>query len=71
MARKRAGADMVLDVRNVKKRYVRYEDGKEYYGIGRTKFIELAHEAHAVMKVDRLALVDCEVFENFMRSFLN
>ncbi len=51
------------------KKYVRYKEGAELYSIGLTKFQELAHEAHAVIKVDKIALVNCEKFEEFLESF--
>ena len=39
------------------------------YSIGLTKFQELAKEAHATIKVDKLVLVDCQKFEEFLESF--
>ena len=39
------------------------------YSIGMTKFQELAKEAGAVYKVDKLALVNCEIFEKFLETF--
>jgi len=59
----------ILKARELQSKYIRYADCKKLYGIGRTKFIQLANEAHAVIKVDRLALVDRECFERYMESF--
>ena len=39
------------------------------YSIGLTKFQELAKEARATIKVDKLVLVDCQKFEEFLESF--
>ena len=40
------------------KKFVRYEEGAELYSIGRTRFMQYAHEAHAVIKIDNICLVD-------------
>ena len=51
------------------KRFVRYKEGAEMYSIGLTKFQELAKEAKATIKVDKLVLVDCVKFEKFLDGF--
>lgn len=51
------------------KKFVRYREGAEKYSIGLTKFQALAKEAHAVYKVDKVALVNCEIFEKFLETF--
>ena len=51
------------------KRFVRYKEGADMYSIGLTKFQELAKEARATIKVDKLVLVDCQKFEEFLESF--
>ena len=51
------------------KKFVRYPEGAEKYSIGLTKFQELAKEARATIKVDKLVLVDCQKFEEFLESF--
>ena len=51
------------------KRFVRFSEGAEIYSLGITKFRELAREAKATYKVDKVVLVDCAVFENFLESF--
>jgi hypothetical protein len=51
------------------KKFVRYPEGAELYSIGLTKFQALAKEAHAVYKVDKIALVNCEIFERFLETF--
>ena len=55
--------------RNFAKRYVRYKEGSELYSIGMTKFQELAKEAKAIIKIDKVVLVDCVRFEEFLESF--
>ena len=53
----------------MKKKFVRYKEGAELYSIGLTKFQELAKEAGAVYKIDKVVLVNCERFEKFLETF--
>ena len=53
---------------NVKK-FVRYQEGAEKYSMGLTKFTALAKEAKAVYKIDKVTLVNCEIFERYLESF--
>ena len=50
-------------------KFVRYQEGAEKYSLGLTKFQELAKEAKAVYKIDKVALVNCEIFERYLESF--
>lgn len=61
--------EQVERTRACAKRFVRYKEGAEMYSIGLTKFQELAKEAHATIKVDKLVLVDCQKFEEFLETF--
>ena len=61
--------EQVQRTRAYAKRYVSYKEGADMYSIGLTKFQELAKEAHATIKVDKLVLVDCQKFEEFLESF--
>ena len=51
------------------KKFVRYQEGAEKYSLDLTKFQELAKEAKAVYKIDKVALVNCEIFERYLESF--
>ena len=51
------------------KKFVRYQEGAEKYSIGLTKFQELAKEANAIYKVDKIVLVNCEIFEQYLEKF--
>ena len=51
------------------RKYVRYKEGAEMYGMGITKFQQLMKEAKAVYKIDGLVLVNCEIFERFLEGF--
>ena len=60
------------DVENTKKmekKFVRYQEGAENYSIGLTKFQELAKEAKAVYKIDKVALLIVRFLKNIWRHF--
>ena len=59
----------VEETRKYHKKFVRYKEGAEKYSLGLTKFQELAKEANAVYKVDKIVLVNCEIFEKFLETF--
>ena len=59
----------VEKARKVSKKFVRYTEGAEKYSMGLTKFQALAKEAKAVYKIDKLALVNCEIFEDYLETF--
>ena len=59
----------VEKTKNTAKKFVRYKEGTERYSIGLTKFQQLAKEAGAVYKVDKIALVNCELFEKYLETF--
>ena len=48
----------VEKTKKIAKKFVRYQEGAELYSIGLTKFQELAKEAKAVYKIDKVALVN-------------
>ena len=43
-----------------KKRLVRYKEGAEMYSMGMNKFQTLAKDAGAILKIDRMVLVDLD-----------
>ncbi len=51
------------------KKFVRYQEGAELYSLGLTKFQELAKEAKAVYKIDKVALVNCEILDKYLETF--
>ena len=55
--------------RRMTKRFVRYEEGAELYSMSVTKFSALAKKAEAVYKIDRLVLVNCEIFEEYLENY--
>lgn len=52
-----------------KKRMVRYKQGAEMYSMGLNKFQALAKDAGAVLKIDRMVLVDLEIFDKYLETF--
>jgi hypothetical protein len=63
-ARKRVDA-----TKKYSQKYVRYQEGAEKYSLGVSKFMELAKEAKAVYKIDKIALVNCDLFEAYLETF--
>lgn len=51
------------------KKFRRYSDGAEYYGLGKTSFIQLAKDAKAIYKPNRVPLVNCEILEQYLEGF--
>lgn len=58
--------DMVL---RGQKKFVRYDEGAVLYSMGINKFRDLAHEAGAVYKVKRCALVNCDIVNDYLENF--
>lgn len=56
-------------MKEIDKKFVRYQEGADRYSLGLTKFQELAKEAGAVYKVDKVVLVNCELFERYLETF--
>ena len=52
-----------------KKRLVRYKEGAEIYSMGLNKFQSLAKDAGAILKIDRLVLVDLDWLDRYLESF--
>ena len=52
-----------------KKRLVRYKEGAEMYSVGMNKFQTLAKDAGAILKIDRIVLVDLDVLDQNLESF--
>ena len=56
--------------RNInKKRFVRYKEGAEMYSMCQSKFEKLAKDTNATYKVDKLVLVNCDIFEAYLETF--
>ncbi len=51
------------------KKFVRYDEDAKKYSMGLSKFQTLAREAKATYKVDKLVLVNCDLFEKYLETF--
>ena len=59
----------VETTKKMEKKFVRYQEGAELYSLGLTKFQELAKEAKAVYKIDKVVLVNCEILDQYLETF--
>ena len=48
------------------KKFVRYKEGAQMYGMSEREFNKLAHEANAIYKRNNMALVSVEIIDKFM-----
>lgn len=58
-----------MSEKDMKKRFVRYKEGADYYSIGKTKYIQMTKDAGACYKLDKLVLVNCDIFEEYLETF--
>lgn len=52
-----------------RKKFVRYKDGCKVYGMGISKFQEIAKKADAVYKVNQMVLVNTEILDHYLERF--
>lgn len=52
-----------------KKKYIRYEEGAVLYSMGKNSFRQIAQDAHAIVLLKRIALVNVEVLDEYLESF--
>ncbi len=52
-----------------KRKFVRYSEGAKMYGMGLTKFQELAKDAKACYKVGQMVLVKLEIIDEYLETF--
>lgn len=70
MKRREKTADEIMnDVKGGAKKFVRYKEGAALYSMGLHTFQEMAREAGAVYKIRRIALVNTEIFDDFLENF--
>lgn len=51
------------------RKYIRYKEGARLYSMCQTKFERLARDAKAVIKIDKVALVNIDKFEEYLETF--
>lgn len=67
---KKTGKEAVRETLAARKKiYVRYKEGATLYSMGLFRFQQMAHEAKATYKVDKLVLVSIEKFEKYLETF--
>lgn len=54
---------------NKQKKFVRYKEGAELYSMSQSKFEQLAKDAKAIYKVNKVVLVNCELLEKHLETF--
>ena len=64
-----ASREDILKKRDRYKKFVRYKEGAEMYSMCQSKFEKMAKDAGATYKLDKLVLVNCEIFEEYLESF--
>jgi len=57
------------ETKDVMKKYVNATEGAIIYSIGKTRLMTLAGEAGAIYKVGNSALVNTELFEQYLEQF--
>lgn len=55
--------------KEIKKKFVRYKEGADLYSMSQSKFEQMAKDAGAVYKLNKLVLVNREVFDDYLESF--
>lgn len=53
------------------KKFVRYSDGAKMYSMGMTKFQEVAKDAKACYKIGQLVLVNTEILDKYLETFVH
>lgn len=53
----------------VGKKFIHYKDGPRIYDMSERKFKKLAHDAKAVYRIDRLALVKIDIIDEYLGLF--
>ena len=51
------------------KRFVRYPEGEEMYSMSLSKFQQLAKDAKACYKMNRLVLVNLDILDEYLETF--
>ena len=62
-------AHLVLRTQYPKRKYVRYKEGAEIYGMSLGHFKIFAHEAGAVSKINKMVLVDMDILDKYISYF--
>lgn len=56
------------DLEMLKKDFITYKSGSEYYGFGMKPFTKLVHEAGAVYKIGKMVRINRHILEAYLRK---
>ena len=56
------------DIEMLKRDYITYYQGADYYGLGLKVFTRMAREAGAVYKIGKKVLIRRSIFEEYLRQ---
>lgn len=56
------------DIEMLKRDFITYYQGADYYGLGLKSFTRMAHEAGAVYKIGKKVLIRRDIFEEYLRQ---
>ena len=59
----------IVKGKEIKKKFVRYKEGADLYSMSQSKFEQMAKDAGAIYKLNKLVLVNREVFDDYLESF--
>lgn len=51
-----------------KKKYIRYEEGITLYSMGKIPLRQLAQEAHALLRIKKMAIVDLDILDDYLEQ---
>lgn len=51
-----------------KKKYIRYEEGMALYSMGKISFRKLAQEAHALLRIKKIAIIDLDILDDYLEQ---
>ena len=60
---------MAVKVNDKEKKFVRYKEGADMYGMSLRKFQDVAKDAEALYKVGKMVLVKVEVMDRYLETF--
>lgn len=60
---------MTMGVPMERRKFVRYKEGAQMYGMCVTEFFQLAHDAEAVYKRNQMVLVNLERLDEYLEFF--
>ena len=67
--RKKDVPQIEKQVRERRKKFVRYDEGAQLYSMGLHTFQNLAKDAKAVYRVKRIVLVNLDIFDEYLEAF--